>query len=398
MAKWADNEEIQIFQEYLKIPSVHPDIDYGLCVEFLKRQAASLDLPIAIHHPANEKNPLIVITWTGSEPELPSIMLNSHMDVVPVFEDHWTHAPFGAEIDSEGKIYGRGAQDMKSLGTQYLGAIRSLKRDGINQLKRTVHVTFTPDEEMGGGQGMKEFVKTDAFKDLNIGLYLDEAAASEDNDFFLFNAERTIYAIELICNGQSGHGSSPLENTPGEKVRYLLDKFMDYRSDEIKKIGAGVPLGEVTNINLTMINGGVQKNVVPAYIKLVFDIRLAVGVDQDAFEAMILRWCEEAGGDIVLRHLLREPTAPVSVTDDTNPFWVAFKSATDELGLKLNVIASPGCTDARFIRLQKIPAFGFSPMHNTKRTLHDHDEFVYADGYLEGINIYTKIISKVANV
>lgn len=95
-------------------------------------------------------------------------------------------------------------------------------------------------------------------------------------------------AIELTCNGQSGHGSAPLENTPGEKVRHILAKFMDYRSVELSKISDAVPMGHVTNINLTMINGGVQTNVVPADIKLVFDIRLAVGQDQDEFEAMVI--------------------------------------------------------------------------------------------------------------
>lgn len=44
-----------------------------------------------------------------------------------------------------------------------------------------------------------------------------------------------------------------------------------------------------------------------------------------------MEWCEEAGGDITLEHLLREPTAPVSKTDESNPFWLAFKAATDEL-------------------------------------------------------------------
>lgn len=78
-----------------------------------------------------------------------------------------------------------------------------------------------------------------------------------------------------------------MENTCGEKVRFILDKFMDYRSKELAKISNEVPIGDVTNINLTMINGGVQTNVVPADIKLVFDIRLAVGLDQDAFEAMV---------------------------------------------------------------------------------------------------------------
>lgn len=45
----------------------------------------------------------------------------------------------------------------------------------------------------------------------------------------------------------------------------------------------------------------------------------------------IMEWCEEAGGDITLKHLLREPTAPVSKTDDSNPFWLPFKAAIDEL-------------------------------------------------------------------
>lgn len=51
-----------------------------------------------------------------------------------------------------------------------------------------------------------------------------------------------------------------------------------------------------------------------------------------------------------------------------------------------------------FIPQLNIPAFGFSPIRNTRRALHGHDEFVYADGYLEGINIYRKIISNVAKI
>lgn len=62
---------------------------------------------------------------------------------------------------------------------------------------------------------------------------------------------------------------------------------MDYRSSELSKITGESNMGNVTNVNLTMINGGVQTNVVPAYIKLVFDIRLAVGLDQDGFLAMV---------------------------------------------------------------------------------------------------------------
>lgn len=65
------------------------------------------------------------------------------MDVVPVFEEHWTHPPFGADIDDSGRIFARGAQDMKCVGMQYLSAIKALKNDGI-RMKRTIHVTYVP--------------------------------------------------------------------------------------------------------------------------------------------------------------------------------------------------------------------------------------------------------------
>lgn len=44
-----------------------------------------------------------------------------------------------------------------------------------------------------------------------------------------------------------------------------------------------------------------------------------------------------------------------------------------------------------------IPALGFSPMNNTPVLLHDNDEFIFADVYLTGITIYTKLIEKIAN-
>lgn len=93
------------------------------------------------------------MTWVGTQPNLPSIVLNSHTDVVPVFPENWTHPPFGAEIDREGKIYARGAQDMKCVGMQYLAAIRALKKDRIT-LKRTIHVIYVP------GMIMEHFPKT----------------------------------------------------------------------------------------------------------------------------------------------------------------------------------------------------------------------------------------------
>lgn len=123
------------------------------CVEFLERQAETLKLESNVFYPHSPSRPVVVLTLFGTDRELPSIMLNSHMDVVAVDEKYWSHAPFGAEIDENGRIFARGAQDMKSVGMQYLAAIRAIKRDEI-RLKRTIHVVYTPDEEIGGFTGM----------------------------------------------------------------------------------------------------------------------------------------------------------------------------------------------------------------------------------------------------
>lgn len=53
-------------------------------MEFLKKEAKKLDLPIEVYVLIPNK-PIVVITWEGKNPNLPSVLLNSHMDVVPVF-------------------------------------------------------------------------------------------------------------------------------------------------------------------------------------------------------------------------------------------------------------------------------------------------------------------------
>lgn len=98
--------------------------------------------------------------------------------------------------------------------------------------------------------------------------------------------------VEFICNGQSGHGSLFLKNTPGKKVQFLINKFMDLRDVEEKKLesNSNIRIGDVTTVNLTMINGGVQNNVIPGEMRIVFDIRLAVDVDHDEFERMVIKF------------------------------------------------------------------------------------------------------------
>lgn len=280
------------------------------CVEFLERQAKSLDLTVTKYYPGGPQKPIVVLSWTGTQPKLPTIVLNSHMDVVPVFEEHWTHPPFAADIDEDGRIFARGAQDMKCVGVQYLAAIRALKRDNY-QPKRTIHVIFVPgktclhfdifahkqiistaisiDEEIGGVLGMKAFAPSDDFKALNVGFSLDEGYSSPTSSFKAFYAERTIWRFTFKCSGNAGHGSLLLQNTAGEKVNYLLQKFFELRKNEVQRLESNpeLTIGDVTTVNLTMINGGVQGNVIPPIFSITFDVRLAIDVVLNEFEEKV---------------------------------------------------------------------------------------------------------------
>ncbi|KAM8703847.1 hypothetical protein ACLKA7_008471 [Drosophila subpalustris] len=399
-AEWESNEEIKIFREYLRIPTVHPNIDFTACVEFLKRQAADLSLPVDVLYPANEANPVVILKWEGSQPELPSILLNSHMDVVPVYPDKWTYDPFSAHMDDEGRIYARGSQDTKEIGTQYLAAIRALKAQGF-QPKRTVYVSFVPDEEIGGYHGMREFVKTDYFKSMNVVFSLDEAGPSFNESYLVFYAERTAWPLRFKISGTSGHGSMLLSNTAGEKFHFIVSKMMEFRASQVKLLreNSNLSTGDVTTVNLTQLSGGVQNNVVPAELEVVFDLRIALTQDAAALEQQFRDWCEEAGGGVELIFERKDDFSPATKIDASNPFWTAFERTLNGLNLKINPRVCPGVTDSRYLRSKGVSAIGFSPMNNNiPLKIHDHDEHIRADVYLHGIEVYKKIIPAVTSV
>jgi len=160
-------------------------------------------------------------------------------------------------MDDKGNIYARGSQDMKCVGIQYLEAIRRLKLNG-QRFERTIHISFVPEEEIGGVLGMKDFVHTADFKALNVGFALDEGVACPEDYFYMFNGERSIWHLEIKCVGSTGHGSIMLDNTAGEKLRVIIDRFTDLRIAEKSKLkDPEIKLGDVTSVNLTKIWVGI---------------------------------------------------------------------------------------------------------------------------------------------
>nr|XP_028574573.1 aminoacylase-1 isoform X2 [Podarcis muralis] len=290
-----EDPSVTLFREYLRIKTVQPEPDYDTAVKFLERIGSELGLQCQKVEVCPGRV-ITILTWKGTNPHLRSILLNSHTDVVPVFEEYWRYDPFSAFKDSEGNIYARGAQDMKCVSIQYIEAIRKLKAEG-RQFPRTVHMSFVPDEEIGGHKGMEMFVKRPEFATLNVGFALDEGLANPTDTFTVFYGEKCPWWIKVKVEGNPGHGSRFIENTAAEKMHRVITSFLEFREREKQRLKSEkhLTLGDVTSLNLTMLNGGISFNVVPSEMSAAFDIRIPPTVDLKAFEEQLTAWCRAAG-------------------------------------------------------------------------------------------------------
>ena len=161
---------IKRFQEFLRIRTVSTEGPntgaYQQAVIWLEGWARDLGLAARVVEPVAKK-PILIATWHGSDASLPAVLLNSHYDVVPAMEDKWkmpaweartphhTHTPplltrtrasrtlarAQGKRTAEGRIYGRGAQDMKCVCVQYLLAIAELKASGFTPLRTVAPIT-----------------------------------------------------------------------------------------------------------------------------------------------------------------------------------------------------------------------------------------------------------------
>ncbi|OCT85693.1 hypothetical protein XELAEV_18023864mg [Xenopus laevis] len=387
-----------LFREYLRIQTVQPDPDYDGALNFLNQVAEDIGME-SKRVELSSGLVALILTWRGTEPQLRSVILNSHIDVVPVFEESWTYPPFSAHKDKSGNIYARGAQDMKCVTIQYLEAVRRLKSEG-RHFPRTIHLTLVPDEELGGHTGMELFVQHPEFQALNPGITLDEGLANPSEEFSVFYGERCCWCVMFHCRGETGHASRLIEDTAAAKLHSVISSVLEFRENERNRLlsDPSLTLGDVTSVNLTKVSGGVSNNVVPSDMTASFDFRIPHTVDFKEFESQLKSWCQAAGKNVTLRFYSKTMIQSVTSTDDSNPWWKAFSAPLKELGLKLKPEIFPAGTDSRYVRGAGYPALGFSPMNNTPILLHDHNEYLNEDVFLRGIQIYTQIISSLASV
>ncbi|CAM6127850.1 unnamed protein product [Calypogeia fissa] len=399
-----EEEAVQRFRQFLQIDTAQPGPDYSIATKFLKEQGKELGLEVQSLE-FTPKKPVVLLTWEGSDLTLPSILLNSHSDVVPADESQWLHAPFSAHVDEDGKIFARGSQDMKCVGMQYLEAIRNLKSAGFKP-QRSLHVSFVPDEEIGGDDGAEKFVKSDVFKKLNVAAVMDEGLASTEDEYRVFYGERTVWWFVIKASGSPAHGSRMFDGTALQNLRESLNKIDEFRTVQFDKVKSGeVAEGEVVSINNVFLKAGTPTptgfvmNLQPSEAEAGFDMRLPPIVDTDFLQKLLEEEWAPASRNLTIKFIQKRDVnnkygkPAVTLMDDSNPWWTKFKVGVAKAGGKL---AKPeifmASTDARFVRFEGIPAFGFSPMSNTPILLHDHNEFLHVKEYLRGIKVYEEII------
>ena len=123
-------------------------------------------------------------------------------------------------------VYGRGAQDMKCVCCQYIEGLRRLRARGWTPL-RTVWLTFVPDEEIGGTEGMAKMLEHDVFKEvLPVAFALDEGLANPRNAYTAFYGERTPWWLLIRAEGPTGHGSRFIQHTAVSKLMGVVNKAL----------------------------------------------------------------------------------------------------------------------------------------------------------------------------
>ena len=87
----------------------------------------------------------------------------------------------------------------------------------------------------------------------------------------------------------------------------------------------------------------------------------------------------------------------VTKTDESNPWWLVFRDAMAAMKHKVEPEVFPAATDSRFLRELEIPALGFSPMKKCPILLHEHNEYLEVETFLEGIEVYVGLLEALAS-
>lgn len=296
-------DEVAFLRQIVRIPSDTPPGDNAVPAEKAAALLEALGFAVERHavptalvrqHGLVSVTNLIVRHRFGDGPV---IALNVHGDVVPP-GDGWTHPPYEAAIEN-GRMYGRGVAVSKSDFATFTFALDALKRaaDAGIRLKGTVELHFTYDEEMGGECG-PEWI-------LAQGLSRPNFAIGPGFSYAVTTAHNGALHLEVIVRGEAAHAAMP--ETGVDALAAAVDMMAGlyalregYAGVHSKVAGIATP-----TINIGLIEGGINTNVVPDRVRFTLDRRMIPEEDPEAVEREVR--------DTILRAQSRHPQARVEI-------------------------------------------------------------------------------------
>ncbi len=415
-------EATGLLSQYIRIDTTNPPGNELSGAQLLKEKFLADGIPATVWESRPGRG-IVAARLHGMGRHTKTVVLLSHIDVVPANAKDWKVPPFSGEVKN-GEIWGRGALDDKGPAVVELMAMLAIKRAGI-LLDRDVLFLATADEEAGGqnGAGWVTAHERNVFSD--AGYLLNEGGAimvrPNGGRFYAVSiAEKTPFWIRLTAEGSSGHAAVPPAETSVTELVRALNRLITYQTPirilepvqntfrELARLDGG-PL-EFANlkhslksptfrkqflakplqnalvrdtVTPTVLSASEKVNVIPSAAHAEVDCRLLPGDDPKAFLNTIRKVIDDNA--IKIDILLNFPAV-------SSPQRSILMNAITDLARKEKAEVVPtmgaGFTDSHFFRQLGITAYGFMPIEMTaaeERTIHGVDERISVKNLGDGM-------------
>jgi succinyl-diaminopimelate desuccinylase len=396
------DELVELTRELIRFPTVNPPGEgYRPCAEFIGERMRSRGFAIDYVHAAgtpgdSERYPRInvIARREGSAPG-PCVHFNSHIDVVQS-GGGWTLDPFAAVV-KDGRVYGRGACDMKGGLAASIIAVEALIDSGAT-LPGTLEISGTVDEESGGYGGVHFLAQRGWFSAPRVDHVIIPEPLNVDR---VCIGHRGVWWAEIETHGRMAHGSMPfLGDCAVRHMHAVLDCF---ERDLYPKLAARhtdmpvVPPGaRHSTLNINSIHGG-QAEIpgypapcVPDSCRMVIDRRLLIEENLDSVKAEVLelldRLVNERDG---FRYSIRDIfEVKPTMADRNGPVARSTAAAIRRvIGRTPEFICSPGTYDQKHIdrvgKLRDCIAYGPGILD----LAHQPDEYVVIEDMVNSAKV-----------
>lgn len=376
-----NNEKaLDVLKEIIKIDSVLGNEKE--VADVLQRELETAGIPAKqVEHSEGRHN--LIATLEGSEPG-PTLGFTGHMDTVPVGEVEWDYDPFGAEI-AGGKLYGRGACDMKAGLVAQVAAFIRLKEENV-PFKGTIKFIATVGEE-SSGVGSEKLIAG------GYGEGLDALVVGEPTDLEIANVHKGALWPQIVTYGKTAHGSMPENGVNAvESMFTLVEKFKEEIGDHLVDNVDDV-LGHST-YSINIINGGSGTNVVPDQALVEIDIRTLAGQKHEDIKKEFSDIVDELSAEdpefkAEINYI--NDLSPVDTPEDNEFVQLVHKSVNEVLDTEKDIVGFSAYTDASNFQEEygDLPIVICGPAET--KYAHQPNEFVILDDFYNAIEVNKNI-------